>query len=635
MEPVPTYSRLPLNQNRKGIRLLQLWPGRRSDKLCGALKVVSLEDQRSYEALSYVWGASNLDPKPSIVIDSESVIALTDNLFNALRRLRRRFRTRTLWIDAICINQDDLLERSHQVSFMGEIYRAAIRVCVWLGDAPDISFVTHVRISISPLWLLPFTYRLRSHAIPTFWDYLFKITIARYSKKIRVSCADLLSKAITPALCDTDPPWHTRSWVYQELNQARDLLWYFGPFSKAFAARDFAEACLEARYSNQHRGDQQGFKLITDFARNLEELAKIVWWERKREITYCTLLNNAVTAQNLSAKDLRDRVYSLLSVSRQEEAMFLRSDYTKTVSQVYTEATYASIIGTGNFDILRHVTLRAPRVEGLPSWTADFSRFPRIVFDFTEAFVMDMAIPSDMPAPLPNASLSLSGERLHVTAVLFDKVLQSASVLSRGTDSLYLASHEHLNSTLRKFSQPFHDLLMHGKGRRACTAYSHFVGLRTLEGGNLERAYDRLDEMLYDEFGVGDDIRYEYDSSIGFSIDWWSWGVGPTSPSRKSGYMGYPHEVRLRGYFQYLEDISAQHAWLFTTVAGFLGIAAEEPAEDDVVAIIYRCSFPLLLHPTGERSIFRGLVFVGGLLDGQLEDIWKRNGICTQEIVLY
>jgi len=64
---------------------------------------------------------------------------ITGNLYAALFNLRSRFKERILWIDAICIDQNNILERNEQVRRMGQIYRSASRVVAWLGDEYDNS----------------------------------------------------------------------------------------------------------------------------------------------------------------------------------------------------------------------------------------------------------------------------------------------------------------------------------------------------------------------------------------------------------------------------------------------------------------------------------------------------------------
>jgi Heterokaryon incompatibility protein (HET) len=103
---------------------------------------VSLENAPPYEALSYAWGS--LDFRPGVKIE-DGYIFVTVNCFDALQHLPRTTRkdgkvrvswfeaqARYIWIDAICINQEDIEERNQQVSIMPEIYRKAERVLVWL-----------------------------------------------------------------------------------------------------------------------------------------------------------------------------------------------------------------------------------------------------------------------------------------------------------------------------------------------------------------------------------------------------------------------------------------------------------------------------------------------------------------------
>jgi len=112
------------------IRLLELLPGQMGDQLDCRLRVCSLVHAPSYEALSYCWGnSSTLLP---VTVD-ENTLLVTENLRAALRHLRRSAAPRRLWIDAICINQADVEERSAQVAIMAEIYRNAAQTVIWLG----------------------------------------------------------------------------------------------------------------------------------------------------------------------------------------------------------------------------------------------------------------------------------------------------------------------------------------------------------------------------------------------------------------------------------------------------------------------------------------------------------------------
>ncbi|KAF4635100.1 hypothetical protein G7Y89_g3001 [Cudoniella acicularis] len=66
-------------------------------------------------------------------------LAVTQNLCDALVHLRYPSKPRVFWIDAICVDQQNLMERSAQVQRMGEVYTLAHRVVVWLGPQDDSS----------------------------------------------------------------------------------------------------------------------------------------------------------------------------------------------------------------------------------------------------------------------------------------------------------------------------------------------------------------------------------------------------------------------------------------------------------------------------------------------------------------
>ena len=121
----------PLNPSKKEIRLLRLHPEDEDHKspIHTSLIKVSLSDDPFYHALSYCWGdASSRD---LVVVDGKPV-SVTANLATGLRELRRR-EVRTLWANAICINQGDEGEKGHQVAYMGNVYSRASGVFAWPG----------------------------------------------------------------------------------------------------------------------------------------------------------------------------------------------------------------------------------------------------------------------------------------------------------------------------------------------------------------------------------------------------------------------------------------------------------------------------------------------------------------------
>lgn len=102
----------------------------------GGIKLALESRSLSYEALSYIWGAVAGE---SEIICNSFPLLVTANCLTALRHLRKRHKQRILWVDAICINQSSTTERSAQVAMMGEIYRIASRVLLWLGPGSRLT----------------------------------------------------------------------------------------------------------------------------------------------------------------------------------------------------------------------------------------------------------------------------------------------------------------------------------------------------------------------------------------------------------------------------------------------------------------------------------------------------------------
>ncbi|KAF5980771.1 het-domain-containing protein [Fusarium coicis] len=119
------------------IRVMKLYRGSESDVFKCDLRKIRLAaspagQTPSYEALSYIWG-SKKDPRHIYI--SGSRFAVTQNLFEALTYLRHSESDRTLWIDAICINQLDDDERTAQIHQMHQVYGNAKEAVAWIGKA--------------------------------------------------------------------------------------------------------------------------------------------------------------------------------------------------------------------------------------------------------------------------------------------------------------------------------------------------------------------------------------------------------------------------------------------------------------------------------------------------------------------
>lgn len=125
------YQYRPLSSEANEIRLLSLLPAKFEDPIYCEVLHESLDNKDlKYHTLSYVWG----DPvvKSPILVEGH-LKEVTTNLRHALQHLRKEERELVIWVDAICINQQDSDEKTQQVGMMGNIYKRCEGVYTWLG----------------------------------------------------------------------------------------------------------------------------------------------------------------------------------------------------------------------------------------------------------------------------------------------------------------------------------------------------------------------------------------------------------------------------------------------------------------------------------------------------------------------
>ena len=148
-----------------------------------------------YDALSYCWGSPNFN---RILKCNGTAYPITENLFNALQRLRRTTEPdRYLWVDAICINQHDSWERSFQVGNMLAIFQKAQQVNVWLAE--------HGRHTLTALHCLTLCHR------------------ERVSSTLEKTCSQHFAIVVSGLYDLLDRPWYRRIWVKQEIWAAKHI----------------------------------------------------------------------------------------------------------------------------------------------------------------------------------------------------------------------------------------------------------------------------------------------------------------------------------------------------------------------------------------------------------------------------
>ncbi|KAL6357071.1 hypothetical protein LRP88_10689 [Fusarium phalaenopsidis] len=201
------YSTVPLDISPfcDSVRLLELLPATSSDApICANMKCPrNFPGLPKYEALSYVRGSP--EPVCAITINDHQIM-INSNLHDALKYFRRPETSRILWVDQLCINQQDAIEKSHQVARMGDIYRKATDVVIFLGPPTA-----------------PLTF---------FMDALANKRLIDLQDEALDGPGSILQLAVEAVCAFCSNPWWTRLWVQQEFYLANgDPLWLCGDLS--------------------------------------------------------------------------------------------------------------------------------------------------------------------------------------------------------------------------------------------------------------------------------------------------------------------------------------------------------------------------------------------------------------------
>lgn len=317
------------------------------------------EQDTVFEALSYQWGSPN-NPgtafvKPSTGNAIVATFSIGKNLESALRHLRYTSKPRTLWIDAICINQNDNAEKAAQVIRMADIYSLAARVVVWLGPAEDDS-----ELAISTLAYLGAqvettldAYRLTSPGAeePMWYD---------------IDCSLPYSDAQWKAIeCLILRAWFTRVWTAQEIHLANRLaIIQVGNATLLWSLFRRATECLKDKPN--HGEERLSLSKVTSSTLNgkgrpLSDLF--------RRFAHRDCSNG------------HDKVYGLMAMVPPAFVAATRPDYTQPVSKTYADAFIADTKLLERWEIFGcDVADRTSDFDDVPSWVPDLKSKKRHMY---------------------------------------------------------------------------------------------------------------------------------------------------------------------------------------------------------------------------------------------------------------
>ncbi|TQN64978.1 Heterokaryon incompatibility protein 6, OR allele, partial [Colletotrichum shisoi] len=344
-----TYSKL----DPEHIRLLELKPAtKRLDPIRCSLRTVPLgQAALDYEAISYVWGDKSL---AKIVEVDGADVHVTGNLFDVLLNIRRQDSVRTVWIDALCINQEDLGERCHQVSIMGHIYREASGVLIYLGNEWD-------GLGIACEYLELAAQRGDAHFAPSLQPHLEVRGQNISTPYLRDNLFRLFSSA-----------WFSRVWTVQEFVLARKTTFLCG--ATIVDGKRLEQGIVNIRQHAQDRccGPHSILACGETF---LNVMAQMEALNAMRTFPKAaSFLETLHHCRQRRCTNPRDKIYGMLGMEFRGQASRLQPNYDISVERLFVDVAREQLEQTRTLDVLSCVVPGKRRTSlGIPSYVPDWT----------------------------------------------------------------------------------------------------------------------------------------------------------------------------------------------------------------------------------------------------------------------
>ena len=340
------YGYSPIDKGASEIRLMTLLPGAFGEKIRMTIGKIVLSKSLKpvYEALSYTWGsATDLDYVYVQENEREKALAITQNLAEALWYLRYEDRPRVLWIDAICVDQNNTAERGHQVLRMADIYRQASRVIIWLGPERDdstlaIQELNSLGSTIEVEWT---TKKVKALSGDNFGQWMEEPLPFAEDRKTLAAIRSFLDRS-----------WFKRLWIWQEVQLANAgaliicggecMLWHI--FRNAIT-------CLYNKQSNSLQSEQ--LMNICNYSPSPSRLWDLLYRTRYAQCS-----------------DERDRVYAILNLT--SDFSRFEPDYSKSTRDVFKSVVLA-YASKKDLTVLSLCETKENKETSGPSWVPDWT----------------------------------------------------------------------------------------------------------------------------------------------------------------------------------------------------------------------------------------------------------------------
>lgn len=344
--PSPSYQRYtyqPLQDAH--IRLLRLhsspdpcWPLRFS------IFHTPLAGAPTYTALSYTWGER---AGSGLVLIDANHVSVTPNLKHALQRLRRTDREVVLWVDALCINQDDVAERGIQTTRMRGVYQHAESVAVWLGMEHGFSQGAIAFVRALNLASFSGVGRVRSVVLDPENREKLEALVVLFRRQ-----------------------YWWRIWVIQEVACAKRAIVYVGGEEIPWVELDGVCEVLrgvEAELHSIFYKSPSYVRTLTHGGPRGLQLSRY-----NPTIAAPPLLELLLTHKSKQSTEPKDKVFALVGISASRHS-FGDIDYARSMRDIYTYTARHIISTTKKLDVICVKQHDRPQFS-LPSWTPDWTR---------------------------------------------------------------------------------------------------------------------------------------------------------------------------------------------------------------------------------------------------------------------
>ena len=625
------------------IRLLNLAPASSlSTDLHCKLITSTLSSTTTYEALSYVWGSSE---KPETLHLGTGSLKITHALATALRRLQLPNQFRLLWVDAVCINQSNITERSQQVAQMAKIYRTAARVVAWLGEDEGSALDMRSMLSLSQKAAEIGLKSPREGNRDILRDYVYG-----RSERINWMMSVMSEVKNSRFVLIYTSTWFTRMWIVQEALLAKHLILRYGADSLEWD--DFEKIMMLVQAVNvEIRLPVPDRDSFVKHAWSLVEIRD--HWRRSlqgnpnpaQEITYYMH-----QLRRRSCKDDRDRIFALQGLLPVRSQTLIEPNYEKSVVCIHIELA-RNQLKLGNIGLLydaglwKRKAFQLPDIGGdssseaslseyLPTWVPDH----RNETTFQELAEMKFGgyFGAD-PRVQPQLDLSKEPYRLATQATLIDIVtyIQPAFFMH---DPTIWTSDILMFFMCRQFCKDLKRTFdTHLDGRRYPTNKDPIVGFaNALIGDSTSRDFEENRDPLalweiYEKCSLNEDGEVYRAMQKEAKMpkdrkDVKGVGVEFYSELSKDGSIAW-------NYHHHLLTIFRRH-WFFISDDGYAGLAPLGSQPDtDVLAFIDGANVPFVLRDLGDDAtdlVLVGPCYIYGLMDAEMA---KMNSAFSRGVV--